>query len=94
MPTVSIAYLCHNNQDIVIAPMEPEFARLTQAEQQELIRDLQRRAEAAHLAGPVVPVWEDGDGMMAFIAPPVWHPFLQTWTMLDVWANVNRELYW
>lgn len=94
MPSLKIAHLREQGQDMIIAPLERSFGTLTNDEQQATIAELQARANAAGLAGIVVPVWDHGGGRMSFIAPPPWHPFFRSITLQFVFANLNRELSW
>lgn len=94
MPTLQVAHLHEQGQDMIIAPLDSDFGSKTQGDQAAVIGEIQLRARGAGLAGKVVPVWDDGGGRMAFIAPKPWHPFFQGLDMPMVWANVNKELSW
>lgn len=44
--------------------------------------------------GTVVPVWDAGDGRMAFLAPPEAHAFLKGIDLGYVLDHLNGELSW
>ncbi len=94
MPHFKIAHLRQQGQDMIIVPLDSSFAHKSQDDQHGAITELQLRARNAGLAGQVVAVWPTGGGRMAFIAPQPWHPFFQGLSLQDVWANLNKELYW
>jgi hypothetical protein len=94
MPNLKVAHVRQQGIDLVIAPLERDFGYKTTQDQQEIIGEIQLRSRSAGLAGTVVPVWDNGGGRMAFIAPNNWHPFFRGLSLRSVWANVNRELSW
>lgn len=94
MPSVKVAHLREQGQNMIIVPLDSSFGREPQPQQDATIRELQMRASGAGLAGRVVPVWDNGGGRMAFIAPQPWHPFFRSLSLQAVWGNVNRELSW
>jgi hypothetical protein len=93
VPTIQIAHLHEQGQDIVVVPMDSSFAKKTGPQQKKIIATLQDRAIEAGLKGQVVPVWESG-GRTHFIAPPPWHPFFQSLSLKHVWEKVNKEISW
>ncbi len=94
MPTLDIAHLREQGQDMIIVPLDDSFGHKTQHDQQATIGEIQKRAMGAGLRGRVVPVWNNGNGSMSFIAPPPWHPFFRGLNMRAVYANLNRTLSW
>ena len=78
MPRFRIAHLREQGQDMVIIPLDSSFRDKTNEEKDVTIEELQMRSAGAGLAGRVVPVWDDGGGRMAFIAPRPWHPFFKS----------------
>lgn len=94
MPRFKIAHVREQGQDMIIVPLDHSFAHKTNADQQAVIDELQAHAIGAGLKGAVVPVWDNGGGRMAFIAPPNWHPFFKSIDLTAVYASLNRELYW
>jgi hypothetical protein len=94
MPTLKVAHLRQQGVDLVITPLDSDFGYKTRQDQQEIVSEIQIRSRSAGLAGTVVPVWDNGGGRMAFIAPNNWHPFFRSLTLRAVWANVNREISW
>lgn len=94
MPRYKVAHLKEQGQDMIIVPLDSVFGRKAENDQIAITADLQRHATGAGLAGLVVPVWDAGDGRMAFRAPEQWHPFFQSINLQFVLANINREIYW
>ena len=94
MPHFRIAHLLEQGQNIIIVPLTSPFGANSVEQQQEIQAEFQMRANAAGLAGVVVPVWDSGGGRMSFLAPPNWHPFFRSITLQWVAANLNRELFW
>lgn len=94
MPTLRIAHLQEQGQDLIIVPLEASFGHKTGPEQQSAIAEIQIRSRNSGLRGRVVPVWDSGGGKMAFIAPRNWHPFFCSINLTFVWRNLNRELRW
>lgn len=93
MPTLKIAHIQKQGQDMIIVPLGSEFGQRPIELQNEIICDLEFRAKSAGLKGTVVPVWSHG-GRMGFIAPEQWHPFFKSMNLATVYANVNRQLSW
>lgn len=94
MPRLKIAHIFQQGQNAIIIPLESSFGANPLSRQQEISAELQMRANAAGLIGIVVPVWDGGQGRMAFLAPQNWHPFFRSITLQWVAANLNRELSW
>jgi hypothetical protein len=92
MASYDVAHLHEQGQDMVIVPLESSFGHKSQTDQQRVIASLQLCARSAGLAGKVVPVWDDGFGRMAFIAPQPWHPFFKGLSLMAVAANINKRL--
>jgi len=78
---------------LIIVPLASNFGQKGISEQQEVIAELQIRAQSAGLAGTVVPVWTSG-GRSNFIAPNNWHPFFRSLSPVAIEASINREIYW
>jgi hypothetical protein len=93
MPTFKVAHLNQQGQDMVIIPLDSSFGHKSDADQSDIISDLQAHSIGAGLRGTVVPVWESG-GRMHFRAPRPWHPFFQSLSLQQVWANVNGQISW
>lgn len=94
MPTLKVAHVRQQGVDLVIAPLDRDFGHKTRQDQQAIVSEIQLRSRQAGLAGAVVPVWDNGGGRMAFIAPNNWRPFFNSLNLRAVWANVNREISW
>jgi len=93
MPTLKVAHINQQGQNIIIAPLDGSFDRRSSDEQRNLIAEIQLAASNAGLAGRVVPVWISG-GRMKFIALQQWHPFFRSIDMRWVMANLNQTLTW
>lgn len=94
MPVLKVAHLRQQGVDLIIAPLNHDFGHKTTQDQEEIVYDIQVHARQAGLTGTVVPVWDNGGGRMAFMAPSNWHPFFRSLDLRTVWANINREISW
>jgi hypothetical protein len=94
MPRFKVVHLNEQGQDMIIVPLDSGFGSKICQDQDSIIGELQIRARTAGLAGTVVPIWDNGGGRMAFIAPNSWHPFFRSINLRFVAMNINRELYW
>ncbi|HTA64664.1 MAG TPA: hypothetical protein VK753_04090 [Xanthomonadaceae bacterium] len=94
MPRYKIAHVREQGVDLIIVPLEDAFEHRSEPEQRQTISTLQVRARSAGLAGTVVPVWNQSNGCMRFIAPPNWHAFFKSLSLPLVCSALNRELYW
>ena len=94
MPHFKVAHMRKQGQDMIVVPLDSNFGHKPSSEQASAISAIQMRARSAGLAGKVVPVWDNGNGRMAFIAPQPWHPFFCSINLRFVAANLNRELSW
>ena len=94
MPRFKVAHIKEQGIDLIIIPLDSAFRTKSREQQDEVTLELQKRADAAGLAGTVVPVWDAGGGRMAFIAPQRWHPYFKGIDLAFVAANYNRELFW
>jgi hypothetical protein len=93
MPWYKVAHIREQGVDLIIIPLESAFDNLTETQKYAQIQELQLRANAAGLAGTVVPVWEHL-GQVRFIALPQWHSFLASLTLPQITASVNKEIRW
>lgn len=93
MPRYDLAHIREQGIDLIIIPLNSSFGHRTQAEQQEIVDELQLHANAAGLKGTVVPVWESL-GRMRFLAPSRWHAFFQSINLQFVRANLNKYILW
>ena len=91
MTQFNIAHIHEQGVDMIIIPLDHNFARKTKHEQLEIKNSLQICAAAANLKGVVVPVWEDMNRLY-FIAPPKWHPFFESLSLGIVNAMCNKVL--
>lgn len=99
MPRFEVAWIKEkdnhgNDVYLVIIPLESAFGTKSGTDQQQIISDLQIRANSSGLAGTVVPVWDSGLGRMGFIAPPAWHPYFRSVTLERIAASINKQLSW
>jgi Predicted hydrolase (metallo-beta-lactamase superfamily) len=51
-------------------------------------------AVGAGLVGSVVPIWDSGNGTLAFVAPPNCHFFLYKINLGFIAENINTEVHW
>ncbi|MFM0481037.1 hypothetical protein PQQ81_10965 [Paraburkholderia strydomiana] len=94
MPTFKVAHIREQGVDLIIIPLDSAFGRKMTSDQQDIIADMQVRAQAAGISGTVVPVWDAGGGRMGFIAPTNWHSFFKSLSLPLVAVNINKDLYW
>lgn len=94
MPTYKVAHIREQQTDLIIIPLDARYGLEAQSQQEEARDELQLRANAAGLAGTVVPVWKDAFGRMLFLAPPNWHPFFKSLTYEQVVASINKQISW
>lgn len=92
MPRYKVAHVKEQGVDLIIAPLDARYGLEAQNQQEEARNKLQICANAAGLAGTVVPVWKDAFGRMLFLAPPNWHPFFKSLTYELVIKNLNKEI--
>jgi hypothetical protein len=93
MPSLELAHIREQGQDMLIFPLDDSFGRKTESDRAAMLTMLERRAHAAGLAGGAVAIWEHGSHTH-FMGPRPWRPFLEGIDMDWVWANVNREISW
>lgn len=94
MPSFDVAHLHRQGQDMIIFPLERAFGHKSEADQTEILMELEMRANSAGLRGSAVAVWDAGGGRMAFRAPSPWHPFFRSIGLRDVFRNVNQQITW
>jgi hypothetical protein len=93
MPSIKVAQLNEQGQDMVIVIMDPAFARASPTQQEATIGQLQAKAKACGLTGTVAMVWDDS-GRMDYLVPQPWHEFFRSITMEDVRSRLNAEISW
>lgn len=93
MPSYKVAHIREQGQDMLLFPLSPQFGQLSQDDQNDFLWELERRANAAGLAGSAAVFWQHG-GHGHFMGPKQWHPFLRSVSMNFVMQNVNREISW
>ncbi|MDK4715881.1 hypothetical protein [Rhizobium sp. CNPSo 4039] len=93
MPTLKIAHIREQGQDMIIVPLDTSFEHKSQDDQNDAVDEIQVAAQSAGLRGTVVVVWTSG-GRMRFIGPQPWHPFLRSLSMNSIRASLNRTLSW
>jgi hypothetical protein len=93
MPTIKVAQLHEQGQDMVIVIMDPAFAKASPTQQEATIGQLQEKAGASGLKGTIAMVWSFG-GKMDYLAPQPWHDFFSSITLEDVRSRLNAEIVW
>lgn len=93
MPSIQVAKLNEQGQDMVIVIMDPAFARASPTQQEATIAQLQSRSNASGLSGTIAMVWDAG-GKMNYLAPEPWHDFFRSITLDDVRRLINAEISW
>jgi hypothetical protein len=93
MPSIKVAQLNEQGQDMVIVIMDPAFARASPTQQEATIAQLQSRSNASGLKGTIAMVWDAG-GKMDYLVPEPWHDFFRSITLDDVRRQINAEISW
>jgi hypothetical protein len=93
MPSIPVAQLHEQDQDMVIVIMDPAFARASPTQQEATIGQLQAKAQACGLKGTIAMVWDAG-GRMDYLVPQPWHDFFRSITLEDVRRRINAEIAW
>ena len=93
MPSIPVANLTEQGQDMVIVIMDPRFAQASPSQQEATIGQLQQRSEACGLKGTIALVWGGGE-RMNYLAPQPWHEFFRAITLEDVRARINAAINW
>lgn len=93
MPSIPVAQLHEQGQDMVIVIMESGFACASPSQQEATIAQLQALSKLNGLKGTVAMVWDAG-GKMNYLIPQPWHDFFQSITLDDVRARINAEIKW
>lgn len=93
MPSIPVAQLHEQGQDMVIVIMESAFARASPTQQEATITQLQALAKLNGLKGTIAMVWDAG-GRMDYLVPQPWHDFFRSITLDDVRGRINAELKW
>ena len=93
MPTVKVAHIREQGQNMLLFPLDSSFGRKTSAEQQSILMELENRAHAAGLAGRAAVFWESA-GRTNSLGPKLWSSFLRSMSMRRVLASVNKSVSW
>jgi len=93
MPSIKVAQLNEQGQEMVIVIMDSSFARASLSQQEATIEQLQSLSNASGLKGTVAMVW-DADGKMDYLVPQPWHEFFRSLTLEDVRSRVNADISW
>jgi hypothetical protein len=93
MPSIPVAQLHEQGQDMIIVVMGPDFVKASPTQQEATITQLQQLAKTSGLKGTVAMVWDAG-GKMDFLAPAPWREFFESITLDDVRERINAEIKW
>jgi hypothetical protein len=93
MPSIPVAQLREQGQDMVIVIMDSAFARAAPNHQEATISQLQALANLNGLKGTIAMV-RDAAGRMDYLAPQPWHDFFRSITLDDVRSRINAEIKW
>lgn len=93
MPNFDVAHINRGGNDIIIIPLNNSFDSKTTSDKNDIIEELQIRANSAGLRGTVVPVWSNFN-RMKFIAPIPWHTFFRSIDLNYVRSQINRQISW
>jgi hypothetical protein len=87
-----IAHIKVEGQDMILVPLDHDFAYRSDRQKADFLAYLQGCAKAAGLRGNVVLAWEDSGLRTTFLGPREWGRFLGNADLQFVWSNVNRQL--
>ena len=93
MPTFKVAHIQRQGQNMLLFPLNWNFAHKSLVEQNSVLRELEHRAHSAGLAGSAAVFWEIG-GRTHFLGPKPWRDFLQSMSVRTVLTNVNKSVSW
>jgi hypothetical protein len=93
MPSIPVAQLTEQGQDMVIVIMDPGFAHASPTQAEATIGQLQDLATKSGLKGTVAMVWDAG-AKMDYLAPQPWHEFFASITLAEVRQRLNGEIRW
>lgn len=94
MERLQVAYIHEGDLDLILVPLDSSFRQRTENDQRRIRAALQACATTAAMSGAVVPVWDAGDGRMAFLAPQEAHAFLKQIDLAFVFTHLNADLSW
>ena len=94
MPTFRVAHVSREGNNLIIVPLAADFEFKTGEEQNAIMAELQHQANAAGLAGTVVPIWPGPSGGFRFRARHEWHPFFSSLTPHEIEAALNKDISW
>lgn len=92
MESFQVAHLNIQNVNVIVIFLDTVFDSKPSHVQHAVHLRLQAAASEAGLAGNVVPVWLDQFGRTKFIAPQQQHPFFQSVSHEQLYAQVNHTL--
>jgi len=93
MPSVKVAHIREQGQDMILVPLDSSFANRVDSDKSATLDELQVRANSAGLRGQVVLLWPNGLGHQ-FIGPRPWHPYLASVSFEIVARSVNKVISW
>lgn len=91
---IQVALVHEQDLDLILVPLDGAFRQRSADDQRQIRAGLQACAMSAGLSGTVVPVWDTGDGRMAFLAPVEAHAFLKAIDLGYVLDHLNSDLSW
>lgn len=93
MPTIELAHIREQGQNMLLFPLGDSFGRKSESEKHSILSELERRAHGAGLAGRAAVLWESG-GTTYSIGPKNWANFLRSISIYDVLRSVNKSISW
>lgn len=91
---IQVAHIGEQGLNLILVPLDALFRQRPEDDQRRIGAALQAWATTAGMDGVTVPVWDAGDGRMAFLAPVEAHPFLKAIDLAFVLDHLNAELSW
>lgn len=93
MPTIKLAHIREQGQNMLLFPLDRTFGHKTAAEKGAILGELEDRAHGAGLAGRAAIFWESG-GRTYSLGPKAWDTFLRSISIRHVLASVNKSISW
>jgi hypothetical protein len=78
---------------MLLFPLDDSFHNKSSEQQSQILLELERRANAAGLAGRAAVLWNYG-GRGYFRGPTRWQTFLRSIDLRWVMLQINREISW
>ena len=93
MPTIKLAHIREQGQNMLLFPLDSSFGYKSSSEQNAILEELEGRAHTADLAGRAAVFWPSGSRTCS-LGPKPWQQFLRSMSIRTVLASVNKSISW